>query len=79
MAVPLRPPMSHMMMEWSELPENSTLCTGSQHRAVTLPGGTPRQMCGETHAGTKVKHERVHVAAATNIIFTRSPILNESK
>lgn len=37
MAVPLRPPMSHMMMEWSELPENSTLCDGSQHSAVTLP------------------------------------------
>lgn len=38
MAVPLRPPMSHMMIEWSELPEKSTLCTGSQHSAVTLPG-----------------------------------------
>lgn len=40
MAVPLRPPMSHIMMEWSELPENSTLWTGSQHSAVTLPGAT---------------------------------------
>lgn len=37
MAVPLRPPMSHIMIEWSELPENKTLCTGSQDRAVTLP------------------------------------------
>lgn len=36
-AVPLRPPMSHMMIEWSELPENNTLVTGSQHSAVTLP------------------------------------------
>lgn len=38
MAVPLRPPMSHMMMEWSELPEKRTLWTGSQQSAVTLPG-----------------------------------------
>lgn len=36
-AVPLRPPMSHMMMEWSELPENRTRWAGSQHSAVTLP------------------------------------------
>lgn len=40
MAVPLRPPMSHMMMELSELPEKSTLWTGSQQSAVTLPRGT---------------------------------------
>lgn len=46
MAVPLRPPMSHMMMEWSELPENRTLWIGSQQSAVTLPGAADTQ---ETH------------------------------
>lgn len=40
MAVPFLPPMSHMMTEWSELPENSTRCTGSQQSAVTPPKGT---------------------------------------
>lgn len=34
---PLRPPMSHMMMLWSEAPEKSSLWTGSHHRAPILP------------------------------------------
>lgn len=37
MAVPFLPPISHIMMEWSELPENRIRCTGSQQRAVTPP------------------------------------------
>lgn len=37
MAVPFLPPISHIIMEWSELPENKTRCIGSQQRAVTPP------------------------------------------
>lgn len=45
---------------------------GEQHPLNWVPtqrhnvtwGGTPRQMCGETHADTKVNHECVHVAVA---------------
>lgn len=50
MAVPLRPPMSHMMMEWSELPENSTLWTGSQQSDVTLPGA---HRCGRKNTAAQ--------------------------
>lgn len=42
MAVPFLPPMSHMITEWSELPENSTRWTGSQQSAVTPPEGPDR-------------------------------------
>lgn len=34
---PFLPPISHMMMLWSEAPENSSLWTGSHHRAPILP------------------------------------------
>lgn len=34
---PFLPPMSHMMMLWSEAPENSSLWTGSHHRVPILP------------------------------------------
>lgn len=65
MAVPLRPPMSHMMMEWSELPENRTLCDGSQHSAVTLPE--------HKHRGSEVTAGPAHEAALASPARWRRP------
>lgn len=64
MAVPLRPPISHMMMEWSKLPENRSLCTGSQHSAVTLPGAQENK---RTHTWNTL-HTQIHVQVHTGSI-----------
>lgn len=64
MAVPLRPPMSHMMMEWSELPENRTLWTGSQQSAVTLPGAAETRKTHQ-HAGGFINTEDVSEAPSS--------------
>ena len=46
-AFPCWPPMSQIIIDWSKLPEKSSLFSGSHAKHLTLPTETNRKVCSQ--------------------------------